>query len=339
MKPEQNFASFRELINHINLKYEDCKSSVGGNISKAKESSYIEKLVRLARGESDVHKCLRYLKDKVPAVQGEQWVVFCWAYADILHKEKGPLPPGERCRKAKEFFTYSIQNHAKSLRELHEIMVLIDHAGKLGPLEKAMVKKEAKIGAETCTMEEIILTKANTLSVSGEITKLNLIFPAAYGSGPAKRFVADLYPNLRPPNPPQPATNELKNEKRSDPGKVSTYPVKVSNSPVPPVWGPNHKPLEGWKNSLCDSILHSPNKARIPGKIADWVTRPALSACGDPSLQICEGLDKMCKKIGPQYESVLAIRLLWVYVAVLERRMKDDPVTAVNGVDTDRRVV
>lgn len=68
MKPEQNFASFRELINHINLKYEDCKSSVGGNISKAKESSYIEKLVRLARGESDVHKCLRYLKDKVVSI-------------------------------------------------------------------------------------------------------------------------------------------------------------------------------------------------------------------------------------------------------------------------------
>lgn len=68
MEPEQNFANFRELISQINVTYKDCKSSLGrdpSNISKELESTYIAKLVRFARSESDVHKCLRYLEDKV----------------------------------------------------------------------------------------------------------------------------------------------------------------------------------------------------------------------------------------------------------------------------------
>lgn len=67
-KLEQKFASFTELIDRINLKYEDCKSTIGGgpsNISNGEESTYIEKLVDLASNVYNVQKFLRYLENTV----------------------------------------------------------------------------------------------------------------------------------------------------------------------------------------------------------------------------------------------------------------------------------
>lgn len=65
VKTEQNFLLFRELVDRINLKYKDCKMLAGRNVSNDVESSFIEELVRLARGGGDVHKFLIYLEEKV----------------------------------------------------------------------------------------------------------------------------------------------------------------------------------------------------------------------------------------------------------------------------------
>lgn len=59
MKPERNFTAFRELIEEYNVTYKNC------NIPKGSEFVYIEKLVSLVRRDRDVHKCLRYLEDRV----------------------------------------------------------------------------------------------------------------------------------------------------------------------------------------------------------------------------------------------------------------------------------
>ncbi|OXA39883.1 uncharacterized protein LOC118439472 [Folsomia candida] len=311
MEPEQNFANFRELISQINVTYKDCKSSLGrdpSNISKELESTYIAKLVRFARSESDVHKCLRYLEDKVPGAQDGQWIVFSWAYADILHRENGLLPPGERFRKVKEFFTFCIQHHAKNLLELHEIMMMLDHTGKMGPLTEEMVKKEAKIGSPTCTMEEIILSQAKTFGVI--FPELNLIGPIAYGTAPVKQSISDFYPNLVP-------------VKKANPGRRSIFDKKVST------------PLEELKEVMYLYIHSSTGLELLPSLIKKMVGMPIFSLMGkDPVITICEMLDEMCKRVLPEQHSVVALVLLWVYVGALERRRMFDPVKSVNLVDT-----
>ncbi|OXA42030.1 uncharacterized protein LOC118438831 [Folsomia candida] len=207
MKPKQNLGEFRDRVDYISLNCKDCKhNKVEGvtpcNICITSESIQIRELVALTTGEShlDKFRCLRYLEDTVgkPAVEGRQWIMLCWAYADILHKEKGPLPT-KICRKMKEFFTFCIQQHAKSLLELHQIMVMIDHTGKFGPLGKEIVNKDWKISSEFCTLEKVILSKAKNFPLVEEIKTLNQIGATAYGSEPVKRSpISYFYPNLRP---------------------------------------------------------------------------------------------------------------------------------------------
>ncbi|XP_035708257.1 uncharacterized protein LOC118435872 isoform X2 [Folsomia candida] len=315
MKPERNFTAFRELIEEYNVTYKNC------NIPKGSEFVYIEKLVSLVRRDRDVHKCLRYLEDRVPLVDGDQWVAFCWAYAEVLSKEKNSLFQGERCRKVKELFTFCIENHAKSLLDLHQIMVMIHHSGKLGPVWEEMVKKDVrKIGSERCTMEEIILTKANTFQPEGKIlTRVDLIGLTAYGGKPVKRSIFDFYPKLVPP----------KKMDGYDPVKPSICdyykkPVQKNNIAA-------H--LDPLQLAMCHKICSPAGLAGLPALIAEMVITPKYSTAKDPSILICGMLNKMCEKVGPRYEHVVALALLWIYVGVLQRDRKLAPETAFTPVD------
>ncbi|XP_035716165.1 uncharacterized protein LOC118439182 [Folsomia candida] len=54
----------------------------------------------------------------------------------------------------------------------------------------------------------------------------------------------------------------------------------------------------------------------------------------DPSTVICNLSKRMCARLGPPHEPVVAITLLWMYVGILKRRKKfADRVRAVTGVD------
>ncbi|XP_035716172.1 uncharacterized protein LOC118439184 isoform X1 [Folsomia candida] len=297
-KLEQKFASFTELIDRINLKYEDCKSTIGGgpsNISNGEESTYIEKLVDLASNVYNVQKFLRYLENTVLAVKGGQWIIFCWAYADILHKEKGQLNLAKTCPKVKEFFTLCIQHHVESLLQLHEVMVMIDHTETLGPLEGAIVKK----GLKNCPLEEIILTTAKTFSRRKNLA-ISQIGSAACGSGKLRASIFDFYPQL---------PVHLK------------YPAWVGD-------------LEPWQMLMCDCLLYPAGLAKLPAKLAEIVEMPKFVDAPDPSTSIWEILKPMCTRVGPPHESVVGITLLWMYVGVLELRKKFGPmVQARRGLD------
>lgn len=78
----------------------------------------------------------------------------------------------------------------QSLLDLHQVIMMIEHCGKMGPLAQVTVKREvAKLGYPCWTLEEIILHKASTF---GDILpKLDLIEAAAFGSDPVKRSISD----------------------------------------------------------------------------------------------------------------------------------------------------
>lgn len=200
-------------------------------------------------------------------------------------------------------------------------MVMIDHAGKLGPLHQTMVKNEAKIGSETCSMEEIILNKAKTFSRGGGNLRISAIGSAAYGSSTIRRSISDFYPNLAVPD---------KNAGVSDQAKQS-----ISNPlPKTPVSGKKRQLPQSWDMSLCADLRFPSDLTWLPGRIAELVVMPVFADATDPSIPICEKLDTMHERVAPSRESVLAIALLWIYVGVLEnRRKKYDPVRVITGVD------
>ncbi|XP_035716210.1 uncharacterized protein LOC118439206 [Folsomia candida] len=355
VKTEQNFLLFRELVDRINLKYKDCKMLAGRNVSNDVESSFIEELVRLARGGGDVHKFLIYLEEKVPGVESRAWMVFCWAYADILHKEKDELPSRERYGKLKEFFSSCIQHHAKGLHDLQQIMGMIEHTGKMGPLGKAVVRK----GSETSTLEEIIHAKTKTFSRSGKVLPISQI---GHGYNRVKWSISDFYPKLGgvldhvkqpisdfypklggvPDHVKQPISDfypKLGGVPDHVKQPISDFYPKLGGAPDHVKQSISHVPLDDGplvvlEISMCDSIRDSSSLIKIPAYIEEMVGMPRFADAKDPSFPICKRLTQMCEKVGPLREPVLAIALLWVYVGVLDKRRRNyDPVKAVTGVD------
>lgn len=73
-------------------------------------------------------------------------------------------------------------------------MVMITHAGKLGPLGEEMVQQGTKTGSGSCSMEQIILKRARSFSL--KVPTLDLIGPTVYGDDPVKRSILDFYPQL-----------------------------------------------------------------------------------------------------------------------------------------------